>query len=93
MLPRQTFAAACHQPAHWSAFHYRLERLAGNAPVQDWLIEQANLRGFFGAVLADIEWLLNDAIADAIVPPEFADTFPSARARVEALLARRSVRS
>lgn len=45
-----TFADAARVPLHWSAFWHRLCQRAG-APTQvtNWLIAQANARGFHGA--------------------------------------------
>lgn len=47
-VPR-TLAEACREPAFRSLWYERLRRRAGTAPVYDWLIDQANLRGFHGA--------------------------------------------
>ena len=48
--PPLTFAQAAHQPRHWSAFWATLcRRAGGEAGVTDWLIAQANVRGFHGA--------------------------------------------
>ncbi|HEY8211845.1 MAG TPA: hypothetical protein VIG99_30395 [Myxococcaceae bacterium] len=48
-----TFGAAARQPAHRSLWFARLRRRAGDVPVDDWLIRQANLRGFHGVYLRD----------------------------------------
>lgn len=37
-------------PAHRSFFRERLCRLAGSDALEDWLLEEANARGYFGAV-------------------------------------------
>jgi hypothetical protein len=48
--PPPTFARAARLPLHWSAFWSRLARQAGGPEqVTDWLIAQANARGFHGA--------------------------------------------
>lgn len=45
----QTFAALCSQPAHRSFWRAGLAQRSGSLPTDEWLVEQANLRGFFGA--------------------------------------------
>lgn len=47
--PARTLAEACRQPAFRSLWYERLRRQAGSGPPHDWLIDQANLRGFHGA--------------------------------------------
>lgn len=42
-----------HHPPHWSAWRRALQRRAHPHPLDDWLIEQANLRGFYGAFVAE----------------------------------------
>ena len=37
-------------PQHRSFFRERLQRLAGERPLEDWLVEEANVRGHLGAV-------------------------------------------
>ncbi|MBI5548286.1 MAG: hypothetical protein HY901_30770 [Deltaproteobacteria bacterium] len=44
-----TLAHALHAPAPFSFWRAALQRRAGARPLQDWLVEQANLRGFLGA--------------------------------------------
>jgi hypothetical protein len=48
-LDRPTLAHMSRLPAHRSLWYASLVRRAAAAPVHDWLVEQANLRGFFGA--------------------------------------------
>jgi hypothetical protein len=48
-----TFGAVAGQPAHHSFWFERLRRSARGLPVEDWLIQQANLRGFCGVYLRD----------------------------------------
>jgi len=48
-----TFGAAARQPAHRSLWFDRLKRRARGVPVEDWLVHQANLRGFHGMYLRD----------------------------------------
>jgi hypothetical protein len=46
------FADAAHVSLHWSAFRVRLTRKAGGSSlVTNWLIAQANARGFHGAAV------------------------------------------
>ena len=72
--PTLTFAQATRQPTHWSVFWARLSRLAGGAPqVTDWLISQANVRGFHGAFVAletDLEssLSLDDLVVGLLMP-------------------------
>jgi hypothetical protein len=42
-------ADACGEPPLRSFWYRTLVRRAGTRPVHDWLVEQANLRGFYGA--------------------------------------------
>jgi hypothetical protein len=44
-----TLAHALHRPAPYSFWRASLQLRAGQRPLQDWLVEQANLRGFHGA--------------------------------------------
>jgi hypothetical protein len=69
-----TFARAMRQPPHWSAFWTQLTRRAGGAAqVTNWLIAQANARGFHGAFV-DREskldpWLsLEDLVVGLLMP-------------------------
>src|SRR5262245_20971240 len=48
-----TFGAVAGQPAHRSFWFDRLRRSACGLPVEDWLIQQANFRGFCGVYLRD----------------------------------------
>ena len=41
-------------PAHRSFFRARLQRLAGARGLEDWLVEEANVRGHLGAVGASV---------------------------------------
>lgn len=45
----RTFADLCRQPAQRSFWRDALARRAGGRPVDEWLVEQANLRGIYGA--------------------------------------------
>ena len=51
-LETLTFAGAARMPLHWSAFWVELTRKAGGpGQVTNWLIAQANARGFHGAIV------------------------------------------
>lgn len=52
MTRSRTRGEAHHQQAHRSLWRRALARRAGEQPLDDWLVEQANLRGFHGAFLA-----------------------------------------
>ncbi len=72
--PPLTFARATRLPPHWSAFWAELCRRAGAADqVADWLIAQANARGFHGAYVNREEavdpWLaLEDLVVGLLMP-------------------------
>ncbi len=69
-----TFAAAARVPLHWSGFWTSLCRRAGGAEqVTNWLIAQANARGFHGAVVTredpiDQTLTLEDLVVGLLVP-------------------------
>lgn len=46
--------AATRQTAHVSFFRRRLERLAGDVPLTEWLVAELNLRGHLGATGVDV---------------------------------------
>lgn len=48
--PTPTFGSLSASPLHRSFFRDGLQRLAGARPLDDWLVEEANVRGHFGAV-------------------------------------------
>lgn len=48
-MPQVTLAASCGTPAHRSFWYEGLARRAGGSSVQDYLVSQANRRGFRGA--------------------------------------------
>jgi hypothetical protein len=48
-----TFGAAFSQPEHRSFWRDALTARAGGRPLDEWLLAQANLRGFFGAFGVD----------------------------------------
>lgn len=50
MARTPTFGELSANPAHRSIFRDRLQRLAGSRQLDDWLLEEANVRGNFGAV-------------------------------------------
>jgi hypothetical protein len=45
-----TFGELSATPFHKSFFRLRLQRLAGERALDEWLVEEANVRGYFGAV-------------------------------------------
>lgn len=45
----KTFAAHSAQPPHRSLFLAELQRKAGGVPLDEWLVAQANARGYLGA--------------------------------------------
>jgi hypothetical protein len=69
-----TFAGAARLPLHWSAFWNELcLRAGGTGEVTNWLIAQANARGFHGAVVtrevALDSWLsLEDVVVGLLMP-------------------------
>ena len=50
LLVVPTFGILSANPSHRSFFRERLERFAGPAALDDWLVEEANVRGHLGAV-------------------------------------------
>lgn len=48
MYRERTFAERASQTAHRSFFRERWERFASPRPLVDWLVEEANVRGYFG---------------------------------------------
>ena len=48
--PTPSLGELSANPAHRSFFRERLQRLAGDRAVDDWLVEEANVRGYLGAV-------------------------------------------
>ncbi len=49
MYRAPTFAERARATLHRSLFRERLQRRAGGVPLVDWLVEEANVRGHFGA--------------------------------------------
>ncbi len=74
-----TFADAARVPVHWSLFWTQLCRKAGAAAkVTNWLIAQANARGFHGAIVdqeAEIDALLclEDLVVGLLMPQSEVD--------------------
>jgi hypothetical protein len=52
--PPATLGMLSANPAHRSFFRERLQRLAGARGLEDWLVEEANVRGHLGAVGASV---------------------------------------
>ena len=69
-----TFADAARLPLHWSAFRADLDRRAGGSgQVANWLIAQANARGFHGAFVnreepVDPALCLEDLVVGLLMP-------------------------
>jgi hypothetical protein len=45
-----TFGELSATPRHRSFFRLKLQEIAGARPLDEWLVEEANVRGYFGAV-------------------------------------------
>ncbi|MEW5742664.1 MAG: hypothetical protein AB1938_27350 [Myxococcota bacterium] len=54
MKASPTLGTLSANPAHRSFFRARLQRLAGPRLLDDWLVEEANVRGYLGAVGAHV---------------------------------------
>ncbi len=64
--PPATLGMLSANPAHRSFFRERLQRLAGARGLEDWLVEEANVRGYLGAVGASVpDREPTQALADA----------------------------
>ena len=50
MQNASTLGSLSANPLHRSFFRERLQRLAGPRPLEDWLVEEANVRGHLGAM-------------------------------------------
>jgi hypothetical protein len=57
----RTFAELCHEPPPRSLWRERLQRRAGGLSVDDYLLDEANLRGFRGAYRVDTQRRSADA--------------------------------
>lgn len=60
-----TLGTLSANPAHRSFFRERLQRLAGSRPLEDWLVEEANVRGHLGAT--------GPSIPDRVPTPQLSD--------------------
>jgi hypothetical protein len=61
-----TLGSLSANPAHRSFFRERLQRLAGPRRLEDWLVEEANVRGHLGAVGPQVpERTPTPAVSDA----------------------------
>lgn len=76
----RTFAEACREPAPRSRWRERLQRRAGALGVDDYLLDEANLRGFHGAVRVmaarralDPELKLEEVVVGLLAPQATAD--------------------
>lgn len=54
MYREHTFAERAGLTRHRSLFRDRLQRLAGDRPLVDWLVEEANVRGCFGVTTREV---------------------------------------
>lgn len=54
MYRQRTLGEVSSQGRHRSLFWSKLERWAGKVPVDVWLVEEANLRGWFGATSLNV---------------------------------------
>lgn len=76
-----TFGETCAQPPHRSFWRDGLVARAGGRPLDEWLVEQANLRGFYGAFgpgapapsAADPDLGLEDIVCGLLLPHGPAD--------------------
>jgi hypothetical protein len=72
---QHTFAELTGQAAHRSLFRDRLAREAGGAAVDQWLVEEANLRGWFGATGTFVPdrphcaWLTDERLVVGLLMP------------------------
>jgi hypothetical protein len=54
MYLEHTFAERAGLTCHRSLFRERLQRMAGDRPLVDWLVEEANVRGCFGVTTREL---------------------------------------
>ena len=54
MSSEPTIAERARLTLHRSLFREKWQRVAGDRPLTDWLVEEANLRGHFGAMAAQL---------------------------------------
>ncbi len=75
MYRQPTFGEVSASPAHRSILRAHLQREAGARAVDDWLVEEANLRGWFGATGLQVPdrpicpWLPSEALLAALLMP------------------------
>lgn len=65
MQTASTLGSLSGNPLHRSFFRERLQRLAGERKLEDWLVDEANVRGYLGAV--------GQRISDRAPTPNLAD--------------------
>lgn len=75
-----TFGDVTRQTPHRSLWRSSLEQRAGGRPLDEWLVEQANLRGIFGAFgpdsptsELDVSLSLEDIVVALLQPQSIAD--------------------
>lgn len=75
MYREPTFAERARLTLHRSFFRERLQRVAGERALTDWLVEEANVRGYFGATgtsvpdRAPCAWLTDEQLVAALLMP------------------------
>ncbi|MBL8949374.1 MAG: hypothetical protein JNK82_01260 [Myxococcaceae bacterium] len=75
MYRPRTLAECARLTLHRSLFREKLQRLAGAKSVTDWLVEEANVRGHFGATTLEVpdraptEGLLDEQLIAALLMP------------------------
>lgn len=79
IAPMPTFAQASASTAPLSFFRRRLQARAGATPLDEWLVAQANLRGFHGAFGVDrpppldADLSLEELVVCLVLPSELVD--------------------
>jgi hypothetical protein len=75
MYREPTFSERARSTRHRSFFRERLQRLAGERSLTDWLVEEANVRGYFGAMGVEVPQrpptpgLRDEALVAALLMP------------------------
>lgn len=87
-MSSRTLASVSGIVPHRSFFHDRIRRLAGDRPLDEWLVEQANARGFHGA----IGLTRADAVDERVAPEELLAGLLLPEAAVDVRLFRLAVR-
>lgn len=75
MYRASTFSETAHATMHRSLLRERLQRMAGARPIVDWLVEEANVRGYFGVTTLQVpdrspsESLSDEQLVAALLMP------------------------